>query len=64
MNLDLMRLIDKQVLETSFYGVRQMTWHLRNYDHVVNGADQTPDALDGPQVDLSEAQHQQGGKGA
>ena len=36
MNLDLMRLIDKQFLETPFYGVRQMTWHLRNDDHVVN----------------------------
>ena len=35
MNLDLMRLIDKQVLETPFYGVRQMTWHLRNDEHVV-----------------------------
>jgi hypothetical protein len=65
MNLDLMRLIDKQVLETPFYGVRQMTWHLRNDDHEVNGADQTPDApdaLDGPHADLSEAQHQQGDK--
>jgi len=31
-NLDLMRLIDKQFLETPFYGVRQMTWHLRNED--------------------------------
>jgi putative transposase len=36
MNLDLMRLIDKQFLETPFYGVRQMTWHLRNDDHLVN----------------------------
>lgn len=36
MNLDLMRLIDKQFLETPFYGVRQMTWHLRNDDQVVN----------------------------
>ncbi len=36
MNLDLMRLIDKQFLETPFYGVRQMTWHLRNEGHVVN----------------------------
>lgn len=26
MTLDLMRLIDKQFLETPFYGVRQMTW--------------------------------------
>jgi putative transposase len=29
MNLDLMVLIDKQFLETPFYGVRQMTWHLQ-----------------------------------
>ena len=27
MNLELMRVIDKQFLETPFYGVRQMTWH-------------------------------------
>ncbi|WP_412556582.1 IS3 family transposase [Sulfitobacter pontiacus] len=36
MNLDLMRVIDKQFLETPFYGVRQMTWHLRNEQHLVN----------------------------
>jgi len=36
MNLDLMRVIDKQFLETPFYGVRQMTRHLRNEDHLVN----------------------------
>lgn len=36
MNLNLMRVIDKQFLETPFYGVRQMTWHLRNDEHVVN----------------------------
>ena len=36
LNFDLMRLIDKQFLETPFYGVRQMTWHLRNADHLVN----------------------------
>ena len=35
-NLDLMRLIDKQFLEMPFYGARQMTWHLRNDDHLVN----------------------------
>ena len=35
-NLDLMRLIDKQFLETPFYGVRQMTWHLRNEANLVN----------------------------
>jgi len=29
-------LIDKQFLETAFYGVRQMTWHLRNELHLAN----------------------------
>ncbi|WP_349039647.1 IS3 family transposase [Pseudotabrizicola sp. 4114] len=36
MNLDLMLLIDQQFLETPFYGVRQMTWHLQNEGHAVN----------------------------
>lgn len=36
LNLDLMRVIDKQFLETPFYGVRQMTWHLRNEGYLVN----------------------------
>ena len=36
MNLDLMLLIDKQFLDTPFYGVRQMTWHLQNKGHAVN----------------------------
>ena len=31
-----MRLIDEQFLETPFFGVRQMTWHLRNEGHPVN----------------------------
>ncbi len=31
-----MRRIDEQFLETPFYGVRQMTWHLRNDGHPVN----------------------------
>ena len=35
-NLALMRLIDRQFLDTPFYGVRQMTWHLRNEGHPVN----------------------------
>jgi len=35
-NLTLMRRIDEQFLETPFYGVRQMTWHLRNQGHRVN----------------------------
>jgi putative transposase len=30
LNLDLMRLIDEQFLETPFYGVRQMARHLRS----------------------------------
>ena len=35
-NLMLMRLIDEQFLDTPFYGVRQMTWHLRAQGHPVN----------------------------
>ncbi len=35
-NLDLMAEIDRQFLETPFYGVRQMTWHLRALGHGVN----------------------------
>ncbi|MBL4721307.1 MAG: hypothetical protein JKY20_09280 [Alphaproteobacteria bacterium] len=36
LNFDLLRRIDKQLLETPFYGVRQMIWHLRNKGHLVN----------------------------
>ena len=36
MNLALMREIDEQFLETPFFGVRQMTWHLKNEGHPVN----------------------------
>ncbi|EDP61239.1 Transposase and inactivated derivative [alpha proteobacterium BAL199] len=36
LNLALMRRIDKQFPETPFYGVRQMTWHLRAEGHPVN----------------------------
>ncbi|WP_232617745.1 IS3 family transposase [Pseudooceanicola antarcticus] len=36
LNLALMRQIDEQSLETPFFGVRQMTWHLRNEGHQVN----------------------------
>lgn len=36
MNLDLMLLIEKQFLDTPFYGVRQMTWHLQNEGYAVN----------------------------
>lgn len=31
-----MTLIDKQFMETPFYGVRQMTWHLKALGHTVN----------------------------
>ena len=79
MNLDLMRVIDKQFLETPFYGVRQMTWHLRNEDHLVNekrirrlmrlmgvrrGIDPPDQILILLTPDLPETQHQQGGQGA
>ena len=36
MNIDLMLLIDKQFLETPFYGVRQMTRHFKNEGYAVN----------------------------
>ena len=36
LNLLLMRQIDEQFLETPFFGVRQMTSHLRNDGHLVN----------------------------
>ncbi|MEM9224498.1 MAG: IS3 family transposase [Pseudomonadota bacterium] len=35
-NLSLMRRIDEQFLQTPFYGVRQMTWHLRSEGEMVN----------------------------
>ena len=36
LNLVLMDMIDRQFLETPFYGARQMTWHLRAEGHLVN----------------------------
>ena len=36
MNLALMQVIDRQFLETPFYGVQQMTGHLRNEGYAVN----------------------------
>ncbi len=36
MNLDLMLLIDKQFLETLFYGVRKMIWRVQNECNAVN----------------------------
>ena len=35
-NLEVMTLLDKQFMETPFYGVRQMTWHLKAQGHKVN----------------------------
>ena len=35
-NLGLMVEIDRQFLETPFYGARQMTWHLQAAGHPVN----------------------------
>jgi putative transposase len=35
-NLGLMTEIDRQFLETPFYGARQMMWHLRAEGHRVN----------------------------
>ena len=35
-NLELMRLIDEQFLETPWYGSRQMTRHLRRHGHEIN----------------------------
>lgn len=36
MNLALVLLIDKQFMDAPFYGVQQMTWHLKNEGHPVN----------------------------
>ena len=35
-NLGLVRRIDEQFLDTPFFGVRQLTWHLRNDGHLMN----------------------------
>ena len=35
-NLGLMRKIDQQFLETPFFGVQQITWHLQGEGHMVN----------------------------
>ena len=79
MNLDFMLLIDKQFLDTPFYGVRQMTWHPQNEGHAVNEKrirrlmrlmrrrreNSLPDCfLILLRADLSETQHQQAREGA
>lgn len=45
MNLMLMRQIDEQFLQTPFFGVWQMTWHLRNEGHLVNENLQLPTSV-------------------
>ena len=56
-NLALMGEIDRQFLETPFYGARQMTWHLRaeaaSREHQTEM--RTPDAADGSDADLPAA---------
>ena len=65
MNLALMREIDEQFLDTPFFGVRQMTWHLKNEGHCVNEKRiAPPDAAHGPDADLPEAQHLKASEGA
>ncbi len=64
-NLGLMRVIDQQFLDTPFYGVRQMTWHLQNEGHGVNPETHpAADAAHAPDADLPEAQHQQAEEGS
>ena len=65
MNLDLMLVIDKQFLETPFYGVRQMTWHLQNEGPCCElQAHPATDAAHAPDADLPEARYQQAREGA
>ena len=65
LNLDLMRRIDKQFLETPFYGVGQMT--VASEERGPSRQREAHPAVDAPHganADLPEAQHQQGGQGA
>lgn len=65
MNLDLMPLIDKQFLDTPFYGVRQMTWHLQNEGYAVNQKRiRRLIRLMRPDSDRPDARHQQAREGA
>ena len=63
MNLTLMRQIDEQFLDTPFFGVRQMTWHLKNEGHPINEK-RIRRLIHGPEADLPEAQHFKTGEGA
>ena len=58
-NLAIMAEIDRQFLDTPFYGVRQMTWHLRMKGWPCERQTSPPsDAQDGPDADLSASQDQ------
>ena len=64
-NLALMGMIDRQFLETPFYGAQQMTWHLRAEG--ASGKHQTgapADAIDGSDANLPAAAHQPSRQGA
>ncbi len=58
-NLALMRRIDEQFLQTPFYGVRQMTWHLRGEGETREPqAGPASDAAHGSDADLPAAEHE------
>ncbi len=64
-NLDLMARIDRQFLETPFYGTRQMTWHLQAEGHAVNvKRGSPPDAADRLDADLPAASDLHSSQGA
>uniref|UniRef100_UPI0035653BAD IS3 family transposase n=1 Tax=Azospirillum argentinense TaxID=2970906 RepID=UPI0035653BAD len=60
-NLELMRLIDEQFLETPWYGSRQMTRHLRRHGHEINrkrdGADGFAGGLPAPEDERAASGH-------
>jgi len=62
-NLGLMWRIEEPFPETPFFGVRQMTWHLRRWTPGERDADTAADAPDGVDADLPDPQHQQASKG-
>ena len=64
-NLALMGEIDRQFLETPFYGAQQMTWHLRAEGASGQHQAGSPaDAVDGSDADLPAAPDQHSRQGA
>ena len=62
-NLDLMRRIDRQYLDTPWYGSRQMARHLRRGWHLSRpDPGSSSDASLRPSCDLSEASHDNTGQ--